>query len=185
MVFQPQGTNTRDELFGAQSQELYEGDRAAVRVFPLDVTGALVLTNPVASFDQLIIARVEEPERERNQLSQSFDGHKLYAFGSDHRVYAISAALIDTRLGTAIPAPAGSESAAWTGRGHRDWVTFFEKYASLWRCAERRYLVQLTYGRRQVYGAFLESTPNINAQAPHRVDLLLSFYVTHTQPLEI
>jgi len=183
MAFEPRDTELR-ERFGEQAQELYEGDRAAVRVFPLDATGALVLTNPVAEFDQLLIGRVEEPDRERVQYSQSFDGNKLYAYGNDHRVYAISAALLDTDLGTTIQPPSGSEASAWEGRGHRDWVQFFEQYASLWACARDRLLVQLTYGRRQVYGAFLESTPNLVASAPHRLDLLLSFYVTHSQPIE-
>ena len=183
MVSQFQDIGARDR-FGDQSQPLYDGDRAAPRVYALDATGALILTNPVASFDQLLVSRADEPERDRIQYSQSFDGQKLYAYGSDHRTYAFSATLLDTVLTQPIKPPVGSQAKPWAGRGYRDWVAFFEQYANLWACAKNRHLVQFTYGRRQVYGAVVDMTPTLLASEPHRVDLLLSFYVTHSQPIE-
>lgn len=178
------GKSALRDGYGDQAQELYEEERAVLRVYPLDATGALVLTQPVASFDQLIIARVDEPDRDRVQYSQSFDGHKLYAYGSDHRIYSVSAAVIDTELSAPLEAPVGSAASAWAGRGHRDWVEFFETYASVWACAKARYLVQMTYGRRQVYGAIVDTTPSMMATAPHKFDVLFSFYVTHSQVID-
>lgn len=161
---------------------LYDNERAIFRVFRRDKTGATVLTNTIASFDQMILLRVDEVDRERIQTGLSSDGTKLWAFGQDHRVYACAAALLDTPLDTPIE-PTVSNSSAWTGRGHKEWIEFYNAYAKIPVVAKYRYIVQLSYGKRQIYGAVQQTNQVIQAVMPHRVDVTFLFFVSYIEDL--
>jgi hypothetical protein len=162
---------------------LYENERAIFRVFQKDKTGALVLTKTVASFSQMVLLRVDEVDQERIQTALSSDGSKIWAFDRAPRVYACAATLLDTQLDAPIESINGSNVPAWTGRGHKEWVEFYNDYAKLSTAAKNRYVVQFSYGKRQVYGAIQQANQVIQSALPHRVDVTFLFFVTYAEDL--
>jgi len=170
----PLNLPTNQRRHGQTMTTLFEdGERANLNVLQRDADGELVVVGAIASFSDLILARVDERDFERVQTILS-DNPKLYAFGRDHRIYGASAVLLDTDLTDTIEI--GNKK--WTGRSAAEWREFYKKYASLHVCAQSRYMIQFSYARRVLYGAIVDMQLSSLSMKPNEVELLFNFYVS-------
>lgn len=170
----PPGLPSNTSRQGAAMTTLYEdGERAGLNILQRDADGDLITVGAVATFSDLILSRVDERDGERTQTVLA-DNPKLYAFGRDHRVYGVSAVLLDTDLDHTIRI--GTKE--WTGRTASEWREFYEKYAALHVCAKNRYMVQFIYARRVLYGAITDMQLSRLSVKPNEVELLFNFYVS-------
>lgn len=163
-------TPTIKSTYGSSSVNLYDNKRSRISVHSMGVSS--YAPDPVADdavFDDVIIDGIQELSRERVHLTQSTAGEKIYAFGREHRLFSVSAILIDTYLTRPIK--------NWDGRGLNKWKTFYEKYARLVSCARDARVVVFRYQDRIISGAVTEYTLNSDCNQPGIYQLTFVFYV--------
>ena len=157
------------ETYGLSSQTLYEDSRPFISVHRIDKNGAIVETESVTSYNKLIIQGILEGTREREQLIASSSGlEKVYSFGREHRLFNVSAVLLDTDIVNPVN--------GWDGDGYRSWDSFYKNYARIAACARNRWVVKLVYTGRTMFGGLLQSTINTTDKDPHRYDVSFIFY---------
>lgn len=173
---------TREKDFQSSAQTIYENERASFVVYPIDRTGAIDLSRPVASYNQVLVQSVQEQDSERTQIALSSDAAKLYSFGRQHRFFNFQGTLLDTNMKGFLET---NPISIWTGRSYTEWASFYENFANLSTCAKNRYLVQLTYPSKRLFGAINQMSASTDAAQPNRYDLVFSFYVTHAEDVSV
>ena len=171
--------------FLGSSQTLYDNERTVLSTFPVDRTGAINNTIPVFVFADFQVQSVQETDNEKTQIALSSDEPKLYAFGRHHRFYTFQGVLLDTNLNRDIRVETDTFSKSWTGNLLSEWQDYYDNYAKLSVCADKRYLVQLTYVSKKLLGAINQMSITADASQPNKYDLVFSFYVTHEEVIEV
>jgi hypothetical protein len=187
------GHRTKD--YGRTAITLYEDNRSLIAVYKFDVSGALNFLEPVALFDEFLLQSVVEANRDNVQYVLGSDAPKIYVMGQGHRIFSISAILLDTDLDHPLSAEltpfvvpnAASASLlrfkGWSGTGLTAWQTFYDNYASLAACGKNRTLVGFQYMNRTFYGAFLNVSLAHSADQPHVYELSTAFYALSIENL--
>jgi hypothetical protein len=176
---------TRDNTFHVAQPTLYEDVRTVFDVYRLNQSGSLDINTSLASFDQFILQSAQQQDSEKVQIALASDAPKLYAFGRQHRFYTYQGILIDSDLENQIELQAGPITSIWTGDTYNEWQSFYDNFAKLSVCADERYLVELKYASKIVYGAINQMTVSANAVSPHIYDVVFSMYVVSEENLDL
>ncbi len=173
---------TRLDNFNASGINPHEDAAAILEVFRVNYKGVLNTSVPIASFSQIQLKSTQEQDTEKTQIALSSDAPKLYTFGRQHRIFNYQAFIGDTNLSSDIEIPANNS--VWTGRSYSEWQDFYDNFAKLSVCAERRYVVQLTYANKRILGAINMMAVSGYADQPHIYDVVFSFYATSVEDLD-
>ena len=161
-------------MYGESSQNLYTDKRSKLQINKISSAGIpypdpISDSNGLVVLSDILITGISENSRERVHLTQSTGGEKLYSFGREHRLFSVSAIVIDSKLSQ----PVGS----WDGQGLRNWKNFYDNYAKLSACAKNGWLVVFNYHDRTIAGAITEYNLNSDCTTPNIHQLSFTFFV--------
>lgn len=169
----------------AQADDLRERDAfLASSVSPIDVAeqtslisrhkvrnGKVQIATVVDALPEFVITNVEQADSERLQgVMNLSDAGKLYFFGHQVRVYAISGFMYDS----------DHDDTRWHSRGHARLREFYET-SRLSELARRHELIRVQYGERILYGALTEADVRMDTTHPTMVNITMPLYVVWEQ----
>lgn len=166
---------TRDKLFQAQAQTLYDDVRLSLTSHRIDSAGT---PEPVvaSSFNHLLLAAVSEPDMEIAQVVLSSDAPKLYGFGREHKIYSFQGKILDTDLDKSFTSYEEGAN-TYTGRSYTDLRKFYEDFGSIAACAQTRSLLKVTYPSKALYGGMVDLNVQAAAAMPHCYEIAFNLYV--------
>jgi len=169
---------TRYNNFHAALATPYDSERMVMTVYKLDRTGGINTSQSIARYDELLLQSSQEQDSEKVQIALASDAAKLYAFGAQHKFYIYQAELLDTELEKSVSVRDRKNITSWTGKGYNMWQDFYE-IGRLHSCAKNRYVVELTYLTRRMYGAIIQMSASTDSGQPHKYSVTFSFLATH------
>lgn len=151
---------TAKRNYGQSQQFLYDNSPLYMSIHGRDSDGQTLLFPTIRYFNQLKLQSVVEPETSMTQILLT-DSPKLYTFSKDHKFYSYSAILEDTVL-------SGIQQTTQkrTGTGYKEFLDFYENFASTDSCAEKNLLLRMSYDGTIVYGSITEMDASQNAMEP-------------------